>query len=220
MGVLLNGSIGSIRAVTTATTKAGEPNWSYIPSAGKTNKTKAELVSSIKELAKKAAMAEGKPESEQIARQVLQLRAEYLSDVSPDRKLLYQQAKSVMKKQSGNQKCKGIGELTLLDFLRDTHDGESRLAEKKFALAGGGMLTCPILSSGGYGAEIECQGVKVLRNTGAGWSYEMTPAELDRKNEFYDIYWKEYRETKNSLEDSLLELPDYLEDRPQFDRKA
>ena len=69
MGVLLNGSVGSIRAVTTATTKAGEPNWSYIPSAGKTNKTKAELVSSIKELAKKAAMAEGKPESEQIARQ-------------------------------------------------------------------------------------------------------------------------------------------------------
>ena len=48
----------------------------------------------------------------------------------------------------------------------------------------------------------------------------MTPAELDRKNEFYDIYWKEYRETKNNLEDSFLELPDYLEDRPQFDRKA
>ena len=42
-------------------------------------------------------------------------------------------------------------------------DGRTdRLAEKKFALAGGGTLICPILTSGGHGADIYCQGTKVL----------------------------------------------------------
>ena len=39
-----------------------------------------------------------------------------MSEVAPDRKQLYQQAKSVMKNRNTNPKCKGIGELTLLDF--------------------------------------------------------------------------------------------------------
>ncbi len=45
----------------------------------------------------------------------------------------------------------------------------------------------------------------------------MTPAELAKKNEFYSIYWTEYRSVKNS---AGTELPDYLEDKPAFDRKA
>ena len=153
-------------------------------------------------------MAGSKTESEQISRQVLQLRAEYLSDVAPDRKMLYQQAKNAMKNQNSNPKCRGIRELTLLDFL-EAADGR-----------GGGTLTCPILTTGGYGAVIECQGVKALSNTGNGWSYEMTPAELAKKNEFYSIYWAEYRSVKDSAGAELSELPDYLEQKPSFDRKA
>ncbi len=76
-------------------------------------------------------------------------------------------------------------------------------------LAGGGILTCPILTTGGYGVVIECQGVKALSNTGNGWSYEMTPAELAKKNEFYSIYWTEYRSVKNSAGTELSELPDW-----------
>ena len=220
MSVSVNGSVSSIKDVTIATTGKGEPNWSYIPSAGKSNKSKAEFTSEIRELAKKAAVAGSKAESEQISRQVLQLRAEYLSDVAPDRKMLYQQAKNAMKSQNNNPKCKGTGELTLLDFLEAADGRGSGLAEKRLALAGGGMLTCPILTTGGYGAVIECQGVKALSNTGNGWSYEMTPAELAKKNEFYAIYWAEYRSAKNSVGAELSELPDYLEEKPSFDRKA
>ena len=51
----------------------------------------------------------------------------------------------------------------------------------------------------------------VLSNTGAGWGYEMTPAELTRKDEFYSIYWKEYNAVKNGMNSELKELPDYLE---------
>lgn len=164
--------------------------------------------------------AAGKTESEYISRQVTKLNAEYLSDVAPDRKQLYQQAKSAMKSQNGNSKCKGIGELSLLDFLEEADGRGSSLAEKKTALAGGGTLTRPMLTSGGYGVEIESQGVKVLSNLGNGWAYEMTPAELAKKNEFYSIYWAEYRSVKNSAGAELAELPDYLEEKPVFDRKA
>ena len=173
-----------------------------------------QFTSEIKELAKKAALLTNKTETEYISRQVLQLRAEYLSDVAPDGKMLYQQAKNAMKNQNNNPKCRGTGELTLLDFLEAADGRGSDLAEKGFALAGGGTLTCPILTTGGYGAVIECQGVKVLSNTGNGWSYEMTPAELAKKNEFYSIYWTDYRSIKNSAGAELSELPDYLEEKP------
>ena len=41
--------------------------------------------------------------------------------------------------------------------------------------------------------------MNVLLNTGAGWGYEMTPAELTKKDEFYSIYWKEYNTEKNGM---------------------
>ena len=54
----------------------------------------------------------------------------------PDRKALYQQAKNAVKSQNGNPKCKGIGELSLLDFLERAEGKNNNLAQKKFALAG------------------------------------------------------------------------------------
>ena len=47
-------------------------------------------------------------------------------------------------------------------------------------------------------AEIRYQGVTVLSNLGNGWGYEMTPAELAKKDEFYSIYWSEYNLVKES----------------------
>lgn len=108
------GTVGKEQLITSGSN--GEPNWSYIPSKVKSTKTQTEFVSEIRKLAQKAANATDKTEQDSISRQVLQLRAEYLSEVAPDRKQLYQQAKSAMKNQNTNPKCKGIGELTLLDF--------------------------------------------------------------------------------------------------------
>ena len=101
------GTVGREQLITSGSN--GEPNWSYIPSKGKSTKTQTEFVSEIKKLAQKAANATDKTEQDSISRQVLQLRVEYLSEVAPDRKQLYQQAKSAMKNQNTNQKCKGTG---------------------------------------------------------------------------------------------------------------
>ncbi|MFQ7337545.1 MAG: hypothetical protein ACLROW_13635 [Roseburia faecis] len=55
------------------------------------------------------------------------------------------------------------------------------LADKQIALTKGGTLNLTILTLDGYGVQIQSQGVNVLLNTGAGWGYEMTPAELTKK---------------------------------------
>ena len=190
MGIFFSsiGTVGGERLITSGSN--GEPNWSYIPSKGKSTKTQTEFVSEIKELAQKAANAADKTEQDSISRQVLQLRAEYLSEVAPDRKQLYQQAKSAMKNQNTNPKCKGIGELTLLDFLEQAEGKNQNLADKQIALAGGGTLKFTILTSGGYGVQIQSQGVNVLLNTGAGWGYEMTPAELTKNGGDFDMMFQ------------------------------
>ena len=193
------GAIGKEQLISSCSN--GEPNWSYIPTKGESSKTQAEFVSEIRELARQAATTTNKTESEYISKQVLCLRAEYLSDVAPDRKQLYEQAKNTMKNQGSNQKCKGCGELTLLDFLEKAEGKNSDFAEKQFVLAGGGTLNCPILTSGGYGAEIQYQGVK--------------------KDEFYSIYWSEYNSVKENGSSELREMPDYLDqDRPSFEARA
>lgn len=191
-------SKASIGAQLITSTNGREPNWSIIPTAGKSIKSQNEFVSEIKELARKAAITLNKTELDYISRLKLQLRAEYLSDVAPNRKMLYQQAKNVMNKQNSNSKCQGIGELTLLDFLEEAEGKISNLADKKFVLAGGGTLVCPMLTGGGYGAEIFYGDTMVLSNLGNGWGYEAVPAELEKMKVFNDIYWTEYRSVKNS----------------------
>ena len=220
MGISMSGVEKIAKAGFSALMNSREPNWSVIPSAGKSNKSDAEFACEIKELAQKAAAASNKTESEYISRQMLQLHAEYLSDVAPNRKLLYQQAKDTLKTQGANPKCRGSGEITLLDFLEAADGKISNLANREFALAGGGTMICPILTGGGHGVEIFCQGAMVLENLGHGWGYEKTPAEQEKSKEFYDIYWKEYRAVKNGENSGLAELPDYLEDKAVFDMKA
>ncbi len=220
MGISISSAINFANTKYNASLSSGELDWAMIPSARKSNKSQAEFVDEIKELARRAANTTNKAELEYIHRQRTELCAEYMSDVSPDRKALYQQAKKAMQSQSGNPQCQGIGELTLLDFLEAAEGKSSNLAEKKFTLAGGGTLVCPILTSGGHGADIYYQGTKVLTylGSGYGWACERTPAEQEK--EFYGIYFNEYRTLKNVQGSELEELPDYLEEKPSFDMKA
>ena len=222
MGISALSAVNSVNTKHSMPLSGRGPDWSIIPSSGKSSKSKAEFTDEIKELARKAANTASKAELEYIHRRRTELCAEYMSDVSPDRKALYRQAENALKGQGGNPKCKGSGELTLLYFLEAADGRAENFAEKKFALAGGGTLTCPILTSGGYGADIYYQGTKVLTylGSGYGWACERTPAEREKEREFYGIYFDEYRSLKNGQGAELEELPDYLEEKPSFDRKA
>lgn len=222
MGISISSATNSTNTKYSVSLSSGELNWAMIPSARKSSKSQAEFVGEIKELARKAANTTSKAELEYIHRQRTELCAEYMSEVSPDRKALYQQAKNAMKNQSDNPKCQGIGELTLLDFLETAEEKISNLAEKKFVLAGGGTLVCPILTGGGHGADIYYQGTKVLTylGPGYGWACERTSAEREKEKEFYGIYYNEYHSLKNNKGSEPEELPDYLEVKPSFDIKA
>ena len=196
------------------------PNWTYIPSAGRCKKTKEQLVSEIKDLANRVAHANNGKETEQLNQAVIKLQADYISDVSPDRKGLYQQAEKAIKSQSKNTKGikHGAGEMSLLYFLEHA-DKSQNLSDKSFSLAGGATLTCPILTTGGYGAVIERDGVKLMVGNSVGWGYQMTPAELKKKDEFYAIYNSAVKNAQKEIKE-LRDLPDYLEDKPIFDSLA
>ena len=108
MGISLSGigTVGKEQLISSCSN--GEPNWSYIPTKGKSSKTHAEFVSEIKELARRAATTANKTEYEYISRQVLGLRAEYLSDVAPDRKQIYEQAKNTIKNKLAIRNAKDV----------------------------------------------------------------------------------------------------------------
>ena len=53
-----------------------------------------------------------------------------------------------------------------------------------------------------------------------GWGYEMTPAELKKKDEFYAIYNSAVKNAQKGIKEELRDLPDYLEDKPIFDSLA
>ena len=205
---------------TAITMSNGTPNWTYIPSAGRCKKTKEQLVSEIKDLANRVDHANNGEETELLNQAVIKLQADYISDVSPDRKGLYKQAEKAIKSQSKNTKGikHGAGELSLLYFLEHA-DKSQNLSDKSFALAGGATLTCPILTTGGYGAVIERGGVKLMVGNSVGWGYQMTPAELKKKDAFYAIYNSAVKNAQKEIKE-LRDLPDYLEDKPIFDSLA
>ena len=68
MGISLSGigTVGKEQLISSCSN--GEPNWSYIPTKGKSSKTQTEFVSEIKELARRAATTTNKTESEYIDR--------------------------------------------------------------------------------------------------------------------------------------------------------
>ena len=75
MGISISNATSSAITKYSELLRSGEPDWSMIPSAGKSNKSQAEFVSEIKELAQRAANTTSKTELESIHRQRTRLCA-------------------------------------------------------------------------------------------------------------------------------------------------
>ena len=96
--------------------------------------------------------------------------------------------------------------------LEDDYDEEKDVEEEQTSISEEDEA---ILKEGGVIGIIE------ISNLGNGWGYEMTPAELAKKDEFYSIYWSEYNFVKENGSSELREMPDYLDqDRPSFEARA
>ena len=66
MEIAISSATSSANTKNSISLQSGEPDWSMIPSAKKSNKTQAEFVDEIKELARKAANTTSKAELENI----------------------------------------------------------------------------------------------------------------------------------------------------------
>lgn len=147
------------------------------------------LIKQIKDLATKRAEAVTDNDFAYVNHQEAKLSAQYLSSVSPDRKTLYKEAVQTIKHQKQNKE-NSEGEKTLIDYLNE-NDGVGSLKNgKPHPLSSGGSITPICNSRGGYDYDVSVGSNIVLSsNQGlGGWTFTMTPAEMEKKNEFNKIF--------------------------------
>ncbi|MBE1554243.1 hypothetical protein [Sporosarcina limicola] len=175
------------------------PNWEIIPHKGMQTPSKDELIKQIKDLAAMRAEAVTDEDFANVNHLEAKLSAQYLSSVSPDRKTLYKEAVQTIGSQKQNKEY-SEGEKTLLDYLNEKDGIVSHLKNgKPYPLSSGGSITPISNSRGGYDYDVSVGGNIVLSsNQGlGGWTFTMTPAEMDKKNEFNKIFDSTYNATKH-----------------------
>lgn len=174
------------------------PNWELVPYKGMQTPSNDDLLNQIKALATKRAEAVTDTDFAYVNYQEEKLSAQYLSSVSPDRKTLYKEAVQTIKHQ--NKKAENFqGEKTLIDYLNENDGAYSLKNGKPSPLPSGGSITAIWNSRGGYDYDVSVGGNTVLSsNQGlGGWTFTMTPEELQKKNEFNKIFDSTYNAAKH-----------------------
>lgn len=194
------------------------PNWSVIPTKNMQVPSDKELISKIKELAKKEAVAKTSKDYEAIETERKKLNAQFLSKVSPDRKALYKDAEKEINNicsKNNNKKVKPLGELNLLEILmRD---------KKEIKLKSGGTFDAKYNSKGGYDYDLKVNNMVVLGSINGNWTYSLTPSEQVRQDEFNKIYYNSCEGEKAERSRGILRPSSYFKNsniEPSFDNKA
>lgn len=171
------------------------PNWETIPTRGMNTLPTDELIMGIKELGAKLASAKSEEERDVIYYQVDQLLAQFVSPVSPDRKLLYKQAMKALHLHEQKEK-KLFGEFTLVDYLNQYDEIKT---SQGYLLSSGGIVEPIYRTGGGYDFNINFGGNTVMRSINGKWGCTFTPAELALKDDFYQILWSSFDKVRNEL---------------------
>lgn len=214
--LIMANTISGKMTVSSATT----PDWSVIPSKGMAKRSDSEIIEDIKKLASEQAKTHDADRLKQIDDKKIKLRAEYISDVSPDRRSLYRQAENTARKQGLSAKTRAIGGKDTLLYFLDMADGlntDKDLASKRFSLSGGAYVTFPALTTGGFGINVYSQGKNVLSNLGDGWTYEMTPEEWNKGQKFYSIYNSTLKTVSDDHADGMVTADGIIPEQSRFD---
>lgn len=172
-----------------------EPDWRTIPTKGGRTLSDEEMVEQIKVLAQREAMmrhTKNYEQSDSIARIKQYLSTQYISDVSPDRKALYEQAKKISQRGEQEQSKYPLS-FTLVDIMCDLDKVEGFNNNH-------GTLTTSYTT--GYGEDYELNiGEQCLLSTSRGvWQYHSTPLEEMKREEFYKIYDMELEKAERLLD--------------------
>lgn len=175
------------------------PDWELIPHKGMQTPSKNELIKQIKNLAATRSKAVTDEDFACVNHQEAKLHAQYLSFVSPDRKTLYREAVQIIRGQKQNKEY-SEGEKSLIDYLNEKDGFVSRMKNgKPYPLSCGGSITSIYNSRGGYDYDVSVGGNVVLSsNEGiGGWTFTMTPVEIEKQNEFNKIFDSAYNAAKH-----------------------
>lgn len=164
------------------------PNWNLIPTKGMETPPQEQLVAQIQDLARNVPDKKTgtKEEWDLFWAKKYQLRTQYTSLVSPDRKALHAAALKVAKKVEEEQP-KHTRPLTLVDYLI-MDDLDLTLEPETRKMMQNASITPIHRTGGGYDYEINYGGQVVMRSINGSWGYDATPAELARQNEFELIF--------------------------------
>lgn len=178
-----------------------EPDWRTIPTKGGRTLSNEEMLEQMKMLAQREAMmrhTNNYEQSSSIARTKQYLSTQYISDVSPDRKALYEQAKKISQ-QGEQEQSKYPLSFTLVDIMCDLDKIEGSNNNS-------GTLTTSYTT--GYGEDYELNiGDQCVLSTSRGvWQYHSTPLEEMKREEFYKIYETELGKAERLLEKQPLKV--------------
>jgi hypothetical protein len=191
-----------------------EPNWDLVPYKGMKVPSNEELVNQIKELAQKEANATTGDEFEKLAYQREKLRAQFISSVSPDRKMLCKEAAKAIQNQKSKEATQ-LGEQTLLSYLNKQDENKSTQT-----MQDGGSIKAIFNSTGGYDYEVSSGGDTVLSSAKGKWYCTKTPAELEKSVEFNKIYDGAYDAQKKSKNKELSPENSLYSEESSFDARA
>ncbi|MEC1178236.1 hypothetical protein P9B03_07045 [Metasolibacillus meyeri] len=185
------GKPATIKTASMGLNNLAQPDWDVIPTKWKQVPPQDELIAQIKETVTRNIL-DGKSTP---TRQVSIFLAQYISPVSPDREALHQQAMKAIKKFEAEEKATPLGELSLVTYLNNMDFG----IEKNIAMSADGAIKPAMNSLGGYDYEVVVGGQTLLTSTNGHWDYVMTPAEQQKRDEFYKIYWSFVDQARNEL---------------------
>lgn len=172
-----------------------EPDWRTIPTKGGQTLSDEEILEQIKSVAQREAMmrhTNNYEQSDSIARIKQYLSTQYISDVSPDRKALYKQAKKISQ-QGEQEQSKYPLSFTLVDIMCDLDKIEDSNNNS-------GTLTTSYTTGYGTDYELNMGGQCVLSTSRGIWQYHSTPLEGMKREEFYTIYNKELASAQRNLD--------------------
>lgn len=178
-----------------------EPDWNIMPTKGMRSLSHEQLFNEMKTLAERQAIAkiskihdsEWQREWDDIMCTFVNLQSQYISDVSPDRKALYEQAEKAIKKMKEDDEISYPITFTLVDYLCDLDDLE--------ALAANNYGTVSKTFTTGYGTDYDVHfGGELVMGTSRGeWTSFLTRAESNKLEEFNNIFDKFYEHSKKGL---------------------
>lgn len=160
-----------------------EPDWRSFPTKGGQTLTHAQIIAQMKELAKQEVNASNE-ELVAIQRKKEFLSLQYISDVSPDRKMLYKIAES--KQQTKAEEPKLPLFFTLVDVLCEIDKAalEEARREKLMDDKKGSVTE----AAGTDELEINIGNQCVMRTVEGEWTYVLTPLEQMKQQEFERLY--------------------------------